>query len=535
MKNDNVKDKILNNKAQIGFFILIGLVVVVIIILFTIVQFSVSSRMKQDVISKGSAELNIEIVDDYIESCVSEALASGLVKLGESGGYVYDYNINQKGNIINLNIANKNIDVPYAIKVAGTPAPYYPNYQRVEQRKNITWENPHLIGEVSLVSLNQMKDSLHHYVLNYTIDCVNLSIFDEAGIKVIPQRDLSLSDVVLSYGSTDVTLNVDWPMRIISSLNTSTISGSYVVKEQVRLNRLYELISDELENERLYFSNEIGKNTSRDSNSLSIINYVNRGDSDSNKYDNILVFIDSKSKIKGRPYFFYIAMSNRLPALNYMGEQQTQQYFVDGNIYDYIVLSGSEINFELDAKDPDDDYLVNSDLALKYDFECCNNNCENHIDLTSLRQTNSTTIYTLSGEDSTDYCLKISVEDEQGLFDFQEIKLLAVKQPAISLNFDGCSNNGQIISLDPGEFPEKFSVGIDSEFVDRFNIDVHCDNILIYSKDNQYKDIDMPEVLNSIRNRCDRDDDLKITIDPISSGVSIGEKEFPFTMTDYCD
>jgi len=522
-----------NKKAQIGFFILIGLFILVMIIFFLIIQFSVSSKMKQDILTQQSAEVDSELVDSYIDSCVKDALLQGLIKLGESGGYIYDYGIDSSPSKITMTINEKSFDVSYGISSSSLPAPYYPNYQRITQKQNITWSNPYLLGQNNLRSLDDIQDSLEHFVVNCTIDCANLTVFEPAGITAIPQHDLNQSYVDITFGYDDVTLNIDWPVRIISSVNTTTIAGNYVAKQNVRFKSLYDLINAEIEKERLYFSNVIGVNKQLDRDSVTLVNLINRGDYDYNQYDNVLLFIDTKSTIKGNPYFFYTAVPNRLPALNYIGEKTTAQFLNDDD-YDFIILDNEEIKFNLDAKDPDDDSNVSSDYELKFKYSCCNDNCDAGI-LNDLNLDDKVEFPSPSAS-SKQYCIRVNVSDEANLSDYQDVNILVITNPRMSLADISCDSDAVPKELNPNFEEFRVYSTIQSDIVTKYDLDITCGSKPLKT----FYKLDMDESILSVKNyiktNCNAaGDTLTIKVMPDNpQGVNIPDETYNFEIVESC-
>ncbi len=151
------------------------------------------------------------------------------------------------------------------------------------------------------------------------------------------------------------------------------------------------------------------------------------------QYDDVVIIKDKKSLLAGKPYLFAFAIQNRYPALDlYQNDGATEKY-------DIIVTEGDIIKIDPKGYDPDEDYHEDHDWMdsryiyglWKEDYDELPGNVISSIGPAELRFTTSAdydgryATYTTkdTGEDRGPHTLQVQVCDNQGLCDFQNIKI----------------------------------------------------------------------------------------------------------------
>lgn len=529
-----------NRKAQIEVFIILGLFILAVIIFAILLQFTASSKLSQITQTKKTSELlTSETFHKYVQSCIDNAFYNGVETLAKGNGYIYAYGIDSYNEPILYPVkesaTTKIINVSYGITASGLSAPYYPNSVLANQTVSIDFDKPYYTGDAKLRSLDDMKFSLRRYVLNATLECVNLSKFDENNVNVTSTKELDLDSIKIDFGDKDTTLTIDWPLRMITKANTTEISGNYVSKANARLLKMHEVMSEVLDQERVNFNciinNTYHCNLHSIDPSIAISNKINIGNNNINKYDNLLEFTDAASKVNGKPLTYYVGIKNRLPALDYVGERESILRIGD-NIYDYVLVNGETAVFNLSAKDPDDDVYVDRNAALKYSYECCSQNC-NPI-LQEVRQNNQAAFYII-GDSDTVYCVRAIVSDEANAKDWQDIKIFVSKNAVAIPDLESCDDKS-IIKLD--DF--NLSFNIDSDKADNYNIELKCSGKAALSKpyvdkSTVFRSNGDDEISRYIAG-CEAENYLSITVIPNSNTAHINfdSLEIQFRMTDRC-
>lgn len=173
-------------------------------------------------------------------------------------------------------------------------------------------------------------------------------------------------------------------------------------------------------------------------------------------YDNVLMVEDEGSYLFGQPYKFYIAIENRPPALDLVYQQEGKMGFK----YDFISFVDGEIVIDPKAYDPDEDFHSGSGYMEKgYDYqmwkedydesynhnyceqseekkeECQNDpfgiatdklediNPKNWTNSPMFKDTKRKANVVVEDRDRGGHVLKVRVCDEEGLCDYQNVKI----------------------------------------------------------------------------------------------------------------
>lgn len=191
-------------------------------------------------------------------------------------------------------------------------------------------------------------------------------------------------------------------------------------------------------------------------------------------YSNILQLTDYNSSISGKPYVFQVAIENRPPALSWIHQTPAN------NEYDIIVRENETIFINPYGFDPDEDLYVTKTVNSKrymdtiylysgwketwdeeFNFSCCSNinlvgsptfDCTKEegrsrctvrtiIDLknwTDYRPYNETSrnasFRNVTRNDTGSHVVRVQVCDEEGLCDWQDVRILVLDFPQVIIN-----------------------------------------------------------------------------------------------------
>lgn len=170
-------------------------------------------------------------------------------------------------------------------------------------------------------------------------------------------------------------------------------------------------------------------------------------------WDDVITIIDEKSTYQGEPFKLSLAIKNRIPVLEFI---QTPNPYPQ--LYDVVVIENSSLNISPIGYDPDDDEVEYKYSAWKadYDEEFIGPNADN-VDRVSFdgvnrwensdafRQTRREAIIEVGRQDIGFHIVNVSVEDNEGLKDWQEVRVLVNDIPIVDLKgnnmFEDISDN----------------------------------------------------------------------------------------------
>lgn len=179
------------------------------------------------------------------------------------------------------------------------------------------------------------------------------------------------------------------------------------------------------------------------------------------RYDDILVVEDKQSLINGKPYFFFIAVENRIPAFDVLRDDVTHAGLEE---YHYILEVGDTLTLLPRGYDPDEDnhdvtgvmdgnYIYSGwkeDYDEVFNVEECLERIETclvtpdfaitrTVGSAQQRFTNSALFMStkrdaslvVTEQDIGQHKLRISVMDNEGLYDYQDVNILVVQSPSL--------------------------------------------------------------------------------------------------------
>ncbi len=317
-----------------------------------------------------------------------------------------------------------------------------------------------------------IQEQLQEYISNKTVACVDgFKIFEEKGYNITVVNN-PITDV--TYGKGQITVQTNYPFKTTVKGREYTSYYVFEVKKRNYLKELYEeylyyLLQQEYQN--IYFNIDVFYRQSSDktvsewgwnhtqvgynpditlkhfrNSCLNLSSGVFHNCSDGT-FDDVIQIIDNRSLIRGRPLVFNFAIENRPPVL---------QWYDTGFAYNVVVKEGDLINLTPFAIDPDEtavlynysdwkettDEYFNETCCVANIDECRENpkfcivqipNTEPHNWTNSsdfiLTQQNAT--YKTNHSDLGLHHTAIWVEDEEGLYDYQNISIMVFDEPNV--------------------------------------------------------------------------------------------------------
>lgn len=355
-------------KGQITVFIILG---VLVLAAFAIVFYAASIVSTEQ---RSSQEfLSSQPVEDYVSSCLSEAVRSGVVLLGSQGGRIFvsqggihDDPVSQGSDFLPFD----DVVLPYSVLPPSSDfgnyfidPPKYPfvgfpfvegeevfsgffGFNRLPPLYEYNPDGRHVQGSV--------QESLESYVESYVQSCADWSSFPYYEFETgVPNASLVFaSDVPQIEREQSLSVMLSWP--IVVSGQASLQLEEFAVKVPVRLAAVYYFISEQLDKDTSDISFEP---SGVDSFSVS---------RDRMGFDNVLSFEDSLSVIRSAPFVFNVARMNRRPALWELPEKDIVVYegrnsvsVVDDELVVRTDCGSSDrvYRFDLRGSDPDGDAL----------------------------------------------------------------------------------------------------------------------------------------------------------------------------------
>ena len=451
----------MSKKAQFTMYVILGIVVLAVVGIGLYFRERNVENTIDEQADKIIAEFLAKGVKNYIELCLTSVSDEGLKRIGLQGGMLLDY---QGGSylpdpsklgedFIMISQGSESYYVFYGIKAKEglDPPEYpvdgvrfsdyeYPYFGRNTLVKLCDKDGPNRPGVVSEVAhpclagtYNNLdteltiQKQLQEYVVSNMNKCVNLSFYlQNAGHNISLDGNVT-GEVIFGYNG--VTFSLVYPLTVrVRNSEPVQKTKSFTAFSKVRFKEIYNLAYTLINKDTadIYFDAE--KNYSSLYNwapGMTVMVADNPCVNCTNgRYDNIIYIQDSKSLIKGEPYVFQFAVKNRRPA-------------IDTNLPSMI--NSRNVDLQILAADPDDNNVTINFTGWRQDFKtdsalCADDDCLHNIDSSNSRSFspldwdwNSTMvsdnkiIRTLEDVDRGDHSMNITVVDEEGLRDWQEI------------------------------------------------------------------------------------------------------------------
>lgn len=382
-----------SKKSQLTFFMLIGFVFLIIMgLVFYLGKQTTEQKTRKEALVHQETTFDIASIRSYITACLGKVAKDGMKLLGEQGGIIYE----EQGGIdagdrpVNYSLiltqGDDEFNVSYGLKrvsssdypCGGSSITCLNNISEVlvgdfkggnypwmgfpePNTRNCTQEKG-CFGDIgylpNLDGGGSMYDQLKVYINNTFEDCIDLSIFEDEGFKIVLNGTLSVR--VNTTNETTIT-DINYPLNIVDPTTKKQIRvEEFYYDTKVRLKRLHEIANTLLDFDRNNESYDVtmGSLSLLDSNmALTILRHGQGGNEISPFEDNIIKIEDN---ISNGIFTFQFARQNRYPTL----ENITSPKEIAVN----TVLNETYFSDIVNVTDPDEEsvtvYYTSLDLGL---------------------------------------------------------------------------------------------------------------------------------------------------------------------------
>jgi hypothetical protein len=331
---------------------------------------------------------------------------------------------------------------------------------------------------------DSMQEYLQTFIEHSVEECVKIEEMPELESFNVQKGE---ADAVVSFAATGIDVTVDFALEVTGEEHSIHLK-QFHASSAVRLKQIHELLTRLIKNDitNIFFDIQkdaatlddckesgmetmsvpcLKQNPANLETGMRVYKYrdvcLNSAECQGEgRFDDILVIEDRDSLINGKPFLFFIAIQNRIPALDFLSEDDFQTH----PTFHYLVDVGDILTIEPFAYDPDEDshnvggvmkgtYIYSGwkeDYVDNFDFEECLANPENcAADPTSYEEPRdyNQAEFTFSssklfGETQKDaslcmqpqdrglHTMKVAIIDNEGLIDYQELQIY-VEQPDV--------------------------------------------------------------------------------------------------------
>lgn len=324
---------------------------------------------------------------------------------------------------------------------------------------------------------NSLQEYLEAFIASDVEACVKIEDLPELQALSVEKKEAEAS---VTFTSSGIDVDIDFSITVPGEEDKPSINlEKFHTSSEIRLKQIHELLTRLIKQDtaNIFFDIQRDANQLNDckepgneqnvpclKEGMSVYKYLdvclNSGNCPNDgKYDDILVIEDKNSLINGKPYQFFAAVENRIPALDVIRDEEFNPDYAD---YHYVLEVGDELIIRPKAYDPDEDThdfsgtmeanyvysgwkedydeIFNSESCLGYDL----NYCVTHMDEFSERtvnaprkwsqsalfqQTKKDASLVVKAEDIGTHKLRVSIMDNEGLYDFQDINIIVVESP----------------------------------------------------------------------------------------------------------
>lgn len=377
--------KINTRKAQITFFIIIGIVLIVIFLtVFTMI--SKTTEQQKGVELEESREMPIDItqLNNFAQSCVDFTIDQALLKFGKSGGILFD----DVGGPIPITplIAGEDYlyvdveqaNIAYTIKpLKGDIGPYkkdtpeYPfngfptmgmNYQHLMQGFYGYTKFPSLEDVTDSSNPFTIKGQLKYYVENNLKTCTK-------GFDNFPSFEINEGNVAaeITFHNRTTEVIVNYPLEIRKkATNDFTSIEEFTVIKPISMRDIYEFAKIILDDECLRMDNSPLDQQYGNAKVAGLMQDVTEGG-----FDNIIMIEDSSYLIGGKPFRLNLLAANRPPALHDIFEPDLPElnvpYTIEGDDVDLLIVKDEAGNEIYNFKDEIIGLMQTGDHKIYYD------------------------------------------------------------------------------------------------------------------------------------------------------------------------
>jgi hypothetical protein len=380
--------KVLDKKAQITIFMIVGLVILfVFIFLFQLVNSTQKERLSSEQEKVFTKVFKKEAMRIYVQDCLSDELEEALILIGQQGRIWSD----QAGGLKEFSEGINGLENPpgsdnrISYGLAKTQDLPYNNSYPCNNQTNSSPEfcqykfpeNNDGFGELDLKT-STIRNDLRRHLINKTVGCIinytKTNISNKAEVEI---DDLSLG---LNIENDGINVNAEFPLKF--SLGTEEFfhlsKFDFFYPTQLKW-----LLESAVVRPLFYDWKYLDFNYTEETLQQQTFNYASTSQTCPggictgmlffDKYSSLGInlrieehengddiFVFSSPEIINRPgfYQFKIARQNRPPALDYINRSQCLS-----SGYDYLVIPGDEelgdINITLFSLDPDEDNVTN--------------------------------------------------------------------------------------------------------------------------------------------------------------------------------
>ncbi|HLD33124.1 MAG TPA: hypothetical protein VJB66_00210 [Candidatus Nanoarchaeia archaeon] len=364
-----------HRKAQITIFIIMGIVILFsFIFIFFVSDFLTTEQLEQQRQALTESPFETASIHQFTSFCVEDALVSGLELLGRQGGFI---------ELPSESLLFQTTRIGYGIGPRiGNDPPLYPCYDgqapafcRYGYESGVVNFGASLLPQLRGGAFS-IEGQLKKHIADYVERCINIDSFTEqAGLSGYSITADDRPTVKIDFLDTDVLARVEYPISIqLSGKSSTTQFIQFKSRVPVRFKPLYDAITDLAQKDasNVLFSipahhrTEFFTVNSARENEVVKFAQLNPPVSFTASQlgaDDLFIFRDPASQLRGQDYVFQLARKNRAPALKYIEKNPSYLYPSKPDTYDYLAIKGEQITIvpqslstgEQAASDPDED------------------------------------------------------------------------------------------------------------------------------------------------------------------------------------
>jgi len=219
-------------RAQVTIAMIVGIIILIGIISFFIVrQVTIDQSLRSDIFEKQEVPEEITPLIDYVENCITDVAAEGLILLGERGGFIDPI----ASGFISNNDATESSAVSFA---KNWKIPYWYYLASANQEKSYSFvaipgKSLFLTKEEGPISI---EGQLENFLSSRIEQCINFNSFEEQGFKITPKADPSARVLI---AQEDIVFAIDYPLKI--EKGSSVDVSNFFVRIPLNINKIFEM------------------------------------------------------------------------------------------------------------------------------------------------------------------------------------------------------------------------------------------------------------------------------------------------------
>jgi len=216
-------------KGQVTVFIIVGMIILVAVASFLLIR--QQTIVKQPIFEKQDISEEFTPVVDYVENCIKDVAAEGLILLGERGGFIDP--------IASGFTSNSDATESSAVSLADNwKLPYW--YYMASANN----ENSFAFVSIPAVSLGIKKGDapitiegqLEDFLAEKAPQCINFEAFEQQGYVITPQGS---PEAVVLVADQDIVFSINYPLKIKKS--TTVEIENFFVRIPININKIFEM------------------------------------------------------------------------------------------------------------------------------------------------------------------------------------------------------------------------------------------------------------------------------------------------------